>query len=167
MTRDDDTNEQSVDLLIAHHQVLVRARPYDDGLAQWGPGNGDQGAVLHPDYLTFDPLPEEAFGAMVHLMLASAFSPDPDAARSIVAPFAVAEPGAVEVASAAESFPVELGLVAGSYDVHFEICEGEDEDAEIYYRFTFVPNASPAAPRFLIDDEWGGEAGQPLCTGMF
>lgn len=161
------SHEQSVDLLISHSQILVRSGPYDEQLAQWGRGNVDQGATLHPGYLVFDPLPDEAFGAIVRLALVDAFTPDPDAARSIVAPFVVTDPTSVEVASAAEEFPVEIGLAAGAYDVHFEICEGEGEEDEIYYRFTFVPNPAPAAPRFLLDDEWGGEAGRPLGTGIF
>lgn len=166
MRRHTNPHEQNVDLLISHHQIIVRARPFDDRLAQWGQGNADQGAVLHPDYLTFDPLPDEAFGAFVRLRLAAAFSPDPDAARSIVAPLVVEDPSAVEVASATEEFPVTLGLTPGTYDVHYEICESEEEE-EIYYRFTFIPNPVPTAPRFLLDDEWGGEAGQPLYTGTF
>ncbi|WP_125106217.1 competence protein ComJ [Gulosibacter massiliensis] len=156
--------ERTVDLLISHSQILIRARAYDENLSQWGPGNGEQGAVLHPDYLIFDPLPDEAFGAFVYLRRADSFSPDPNAARSIVAPIVVAAPSAVEVASAAEEFAVDLGLQAGNHSVFFEVCEG---DEEIYYRFTLVPTATPEAPRFLLDDEWDGTAGAPLQFGIF
>ena len=161
------TTEQTVDLLISHNQIIVRSRPYDDQFAQWGEGNGDQGAVLYPDYLTFDPLPDETFGANVKLTVTDNFTPDPDAARGIVAPFVVTDPELVEVASAMESFPVEIGLAAGHYDVYFEICDGDDEEEEIYYRFTFVPTQTPSAPRYFLEDEWGGEVGAPLQTGLF
>ncbi|WP_235362797.1 competence protein ComJ [Burkholderia sp. A9] len=64
---------QTVDLLISHSQILVRSRPYDEGLIQWGTGNRDQGAVLHDDYVIFDPLPDDAFGAKVYLRVADKF----------------------------------------------------------------------------------------------
>lgn len=51
---------QTIDLLIPHSQIVVRSRPYDEGLSQWGAGNIDQGAVLHANYLIFDPLPDDA-----------------------------------------------------------------------------------------------------------
>ena len=163
MTTSTPGRTQTVDLLISHSQILVRSRPYDEARSRWGHGNVEQGATLHADYLVFDPLPDEAFGAVVHLAHADAFSPDPKAQRRIVAPFALNDPAAVEVASAAEAFPVEVGLVAGIYDVFFEICESD----EVYYRFTFVPNAQPGGPRFLLDDEWGGEEGNALRPGLF
>ncbi|MGY5766303.1 hypothetical protein ACXET9_14010 [Brachybacterium sp. DNPG3] len=83
----------------------------------------------------------------------------------------------MEVASSSEEFPAEIGLAAGTYDVHFEICDGFDDDedevdedeeeSEVYYRFTFVPAAEPGSPRFLLDDPWGGEEGLALQNGRF
>jgi hypothetical protein len=56
-----DKSMQTVDLLISHSQILLRSRDYDEKLSQWGKGNVSQGAVLHKDYVIFDPLPEDAF----------------------------------------------------------------------------------------------------------
>ncbi|HCR0581361.1 TPA: hypothetical protein OMT02_003927, partial [Enterobacter hormaechei] len=52
-------NIQTVDLLITHSQILLRSRDYDEKLSQWGKGNVSQGAVIHKDYVIFDPLPED------------------------------------------------------------------------------------------------------------
>ncbi|HAV2003751.1 TPA: hypothetical protein JG991_004887, partial [Enterobacter hormaechei subsp. xiangfangensis] len=51
---------QIVELLISHSQMLLRSRDYDEKLNYWGKGNVSQGAVLHKDYVIFDPLPEDA-----------------------------------------------------------------------------------------------------------
>ncbi|STQ11266.1 Uncharacterised protein [Enterobacter cloacae] len=63
----------SVDLLISHSQILLRSRDYDEKMSQWGKGNVSQGAVLHNDYVIFDPLPEDAFGANVNIKLENVF----------------------------------------------------------------------------------------------
>ncbi|WP_321855819.1 competence protein ComJ [Burkholderia cenocepacia] len=62
---------QTIDLLISHSQIVVRSRPYDEGLSRWGTGNIDQGAVLRANYLIFDPLPDDAFGAKVYLQVSA------------------------------------------------------------------------------------------------
>ena len=157
-----ETNSQTVELLISHSQVVVRSRPYDEGLSQWGTGNIDQGAVLHPDYVVFDPLPEDAFGAKVHLLLADKFQKDERAARCIVAPFRVTDRAALEVASAAEKFKIDLDLPLESYDLYYEVCEGD----EVFYKFTFVLGGQDGA-QYLMDDPWGGKKGQPLKAGKF
>ena len=159
----DTQREQVVDLLISHSQVLLRSRPYDERSSQWGEGNVEQGAVLHPDYIIFDPLPDEEFGANVHVILADEFEMDEGAQRCIVVPFAITDPNAVEVASAAESFDIELNLTEKNYAVYFEICEGD----EVFYKFTLVKADGPVQPRFLIEDEWGGEEDLPLTLGYF
>ncbi len=66
---------QSVDLLISHSQIQFRSRPFDEASSQWGKVNLAQGAVLHSDYVVFDPLPEDAFGANVNLNLTNRFTP--------------------------------------------------------------------------------------------
>lgn len=119
-------NAQSVDLLISHSQIIFRSRPYDEASSQWGKVNVEQGAVIHSDYVVFDPLPEDAFGANVHLNVASSFNLDEASQRCIVVPFHVTDPTHVEVASAAEKFNVELDLEKRDYALYFEVCEGDE-----------------------------------------
>jgi len=156
------SNAQTVDLLISHSQIQFRARAFDEAACRWGKLNLEQGAILHRDYVVFDPLPEDAFGANVHLKLEAAFSPDPGAQRCIVAPFHVADAEHVEVASAAERFKLDLALEARDYALYFEVCEGE----EIFYRITLVPADGHVAARYLLDDPWGGEKDKPLLEGL-
>lgn len=75
---------QTVDLLVSHSQIQFRARPFDESSSQWGKVNLEQGAVLHRDYVVFDPLPEDAFGANVYLSLTNSFALDETAQRCIV-----------------------------------------------------------------------------------
>jgi hypothetical protein len=152
----------TVDLLISHSQLQLRARGFDEAACRWGPRNLQQGAILHRDYVVFDPLPEDAFGAQVHVTLAAAFAPDPCAQRRMRVPFRVRAGDVVQVASAAEAFEVTLALQAGDYALYYEICEGD----EVYYRFTLVPAAQPVAARYLLDDPWGGTQDAPLLEGM-
>ncbi|MBO1857500.1 hypothetical protein J4G52_28535 [Burkholderia cenocepacia] len=113
---------QTIDLLISHSQIVVRSRPYDEGLSQWGTGNLAQGAVLHANYLIFDPLPDDAFGAKVYLQVVDKFEMDERAARCIVAPFRIEDRSSLEVASATEKFKITLELPLSSYDVYYEVC---------------------------------------------
>ncbi|MDQ1094468.1 hypothetical protein QE400_003881 [Xanthomonas sacchari] len=146
------TQTQTVDLLISHSQVQLRARAFDAAACRWGPRNLQQGAILHRDCVVFDPLPEDAFGAQVHLLLSAAFASDPSAQRRMRVPFRV-EPGAqVQVASAAEAFDVTLALQPGDYALYYEVCEGD----EVCYRLTLVPAAAPVMACYLLDDPWGG-----------
>lgn len=73
---------QEVDLTISHHQIQVRSRDFDEDLCQWGETNIKQGVVIHPGYLTFDPIPDDAFGAWVKLALKEAFIEDPESAAA-------------------------------------------------------------------------------------
>lgn len=152
---------QTVDLLISHSQIQFRSRPFDEISSQWGNINLDQGAVLHSDYVVFDPLPEDAFGANVHLKLEDRFNLDPTAQRCIVVPFH-ANPSHVEIASAAEKFKVTLDLEKRDYALYFEVCEGE----EIFYKITLVPSDSKVPAKYLLDDPWGGEKDKALVEGL-
>jgi hypothetical protein len=155
--------EQTVDLLISHSQVLVRSQKYDEDLSQWGKGNIVQGAVLHRNYAIFDPLPDDAFGAKVHLKLSDEFVIDEQSARCIVAPFHIQDPKSVEVASATEKFKVDLDFEHDSYSLYYEICEGD----EVFYKFTFVPSSEFSSARYIKDDPWGGEKDKELVLGKF
>jgi len=153
---------QSVDLLISHSQIQFRSRPLDEASSQWGKVNLAQGAVLHSDYVVFDPLPEDAFGANVNLNLTNRFTPDETAQRCIVVPFHVTDPKQVEVASASEKFNVKLDLEKRDYALYFEVCEGD----EIFYKITLVPTDTKVAAKYLLDDPWGGEKDQELVEGI-
>ncbi len=153
---------QSVDLLISHSQIQFRSRPFDEASSQWGKVNLAQGAVLHSDYVVFDPLPEDAFGANVNLNLTNRFTPDETAQRCIVVPFHVTDPKQVEVASASEKFNVTLDLEKRDYALYFEVCEGD----EIFYKITLVPTDTKVAAKYLLDDPWGGEKDQELVEGI-
>ena len=153
---------QSVDLLISHSQIQFRSRPFDETSSQWGKTNLEQGAIIHKDYVVFDPLPEDAFGANVHLKLEDHFNLDPTAQRCIVVPFQVTDINHVEVASAAEKFKVELDLEARDYALYFEVCEGD----EIFDKITLVPSDSKAPAKYLLDDPWGGEKDKALVEGV-
>ncbi|WP_321787959.1 competence protein ComJ [Burkholderia pyrrocinia] len=154
---------QTIDLLISHSQIVVRSRPYDEGLSQWGAGNIDQGAVLHADYLIFDPLPDDAFGAKVYLQVVDKFEMDERAARCIVAPFRIEDRNSLEVASATEKFKITVALPLDYYDVYYEVCEGE----EVFYKFTFASEAVHRQAMYLRDDPWGGKKDKQLVAGRF
>lgn len=153
---------QLVDLLISHSQILIRGRPYSESDSQWGDINVSQGAVIHPDYVIFDPLPDDAFGANVELKTASRFDLDVRAQRCIVVPFTVTNEKFLEVASAAEKVSLQLGLKENIYALYYEICEGD----EIFYKFTFVPQESSVEAKYVIDDPWGGEKEAILIRGI-
>jgi len=152
---------QTVDLLISHSQIQFRSRAFDESSSQWGDVNLEQGAIIHSDYVVFDPLPEDAFGANVHLKLDDSFNLDPTAQRCIVVPFHVTDTNHVEIASAAEKFKVELDLEPRNYALYFEVCEGE----EIFYKITLVPSNSKVVGKYLLDDPWGGEKDKVLVEG--
>jgi len=152
---------EEVDLAISHHQIQVRSRDFREELCQWGEANIEQGAVIQPGYITFDPIAEDAFRALVKLSLSGQFQADPLALRRMVVPFQVLEPDKLELLSVPMHTAIGLPLAEGEYALYFEICGQQ----EIYYRMTFVPAEGEVQARFLLDDEWGGAADQPLLEG--
>jgi hypothetical protein len=158
----EDDKSQIVDLLISHNQILVRSRSYSEQLSQWGKENIEQGAVLHSNYVIFDPLPSDAFGANVFLRLTDEFVIDEKTQRCIVTPFYVDDGNKVEVASATEKFKINIKLEAPLYSLYYEICESD----EVFYKFTFVPTKIPIKAQYLIDDPWGGEKDKTLKLGF-
>jgi len=151
-------NTQIIDLLISHHQIHVRSVPYNDDLCVWRDVNIEQGAILHPNYLVFDPLPDDSFGANVHINVTDTFNIDPKSQRCISAPFTITHRDDVEVASVSESFKVTVPLSAALYTVYFEVCEGD----EIFYKITFVPTTKQHEATYVIDDILGAEKGTVL-----
>lgn len=158
----ENSKNQMVDLLISHNQILVRSRAYSEKLSQWGKENIEQSAVIHKDYVIFDPLPEEAFGANVFLKLTDNFVMDENTQRCIVTPFYITDSNNVEVASAAEQFKINIKFDTSLYDLYYEICE----DDEVFYKFTFVPAEIPTVAKYLMDDPWGGEKDKALKLGF-
>lgn len=158
----ENDKSQVVDLLISHNQILVRARSYSEKLSQWGKENIKQGAVIHKDYIIFDPLPEDTFGANVFLKLTDKFVIDEKTQRCIVTPFYVNSSNNVEVASATEKFKISIKLNSHLYSLYYEICEGD----EVFYKFTFVPTETPIRAHYLIDDPWGGKKDKALKLGF-
>ena len=158
----ENSKNQMVDLLISHNQILVRSRAYSEKLSQWGKENIEQGAVIHKDYVIFDPLPEEAFGANVFLKLTDNFVMDENTQRCIVTPFYINNSNNVEVASATEQFKINIKFDTSLYELYYEICE----DDEVFYKFTFVPAEIPTVAKYLMDDPWGGEKDKALKLGF-
>ncbi|MCG8708035.1 hypothetical protein JHU04_001236 [Brenneria sp. 4F2] len=155
---------QMIDLLISHSQIQVRSRAFDEKSSQWGEINIKQGAIIHEDndYLVFDPLPEDTFGANVHLILTNKFEADENAQRCIIVPFFIINKNEVKIASASEMFNVELNFEEGFYSLYYEVCEGD----EVYYKLTFIPSEMPIQPMYLLDDPWGGEKDKSLVIGQ-
>lgn len=156
------STHQTIDLLIAYRQLSLRAQPFDEALSQWGKFNLEQGVIIHPQYVTFDPLLEGEFGAYVHLAVAACFKPDPAAQRCMVVPFYIETSACLEVASAFETVPCTLNGPTGHYALYYEICEGE----EVYYRLTLVASAHEPEASYLLDDPWGGAQGTALQLGQ-
>jgi hypothetical protein len=142
---------------------VLRSREYDEKLSQWGKGNVSQGAVLHKDYIIFDPLPEDAFGANVNIIIENCFRLDDNAQRCIVVPFFITDKNKLQIASATEKFDLNIDVKDKFYSLFYEVCEG----GEIYYNFTLVPEKENIIARFLLDDPWGGIKGNPLKEGVF
>lgn len=158
-----DKKIQIVDLLISHSQILLRSRDYDEKLSQWGRGNVLQSAVLHKDYVIFDLLPEDAFGANVNIKIENDFKLDEHAQRCIVVPFFITDKHKLKIASATEKFDLYIDVNDKVYSLFYEVCEGE----EIYYNFTLVPAKEAIDAKFLLDDPWGGIKDHPLKEGIF
>lgn len=158
----DSKYSQVVDLLISHSQIQIRSRSFNEGLCQWGKVNLEQGAIIHKDYVIFDPLPDDAFGANVHLILTNEFELDENSQRCIVVPFYIENKNNVEVASASEKFKVEVNFENNLYSLYYEVCEGD----EIFYKLTFVPSKEPIKPMYLLDDSWGGQKNKALLIGV-
>lgn len=124
--------------------------------------NIQQGAIVHTDYVIFDPLPDDTFGAQVQLAVRDSFVLDSTAQRCMVVPFSVIDRARVEVASATEAQSIDIGLKEVQYALYFEVCEG----SEVFYKFTFVPGDAPLEPRYVISDPWGGTEGAALVKGV-
>jgi len=114
---------QTIDLFIPHSQIaLYDELTYDNNRFNWGNLNAEQGALLHPDCLTFTPIPDRDFDTSVYLSTTNHFELDKQAKRAIVAPFFINNPNHLEIASAIDHFKIELGLKRGFHHVYFELC---------------------------------------------
>ncbi|NMO16864.1 hypothetical protein HPC49_39390 [Pyxidicoccus fallax] len=154
--------EQKFDLLISHSQLRLRSKPYVDSEHQWGPGNAEQGFLLHDGLINADPLVEGSFGANVIVRVSETYTPDPAVQRSARLAFNIIEPDNVTVSSASEEFKVEFPFRAGPHTVVYDVCLAN----EVYYVFTILPTAG-AESVMQLDDNWGASKDAPLRTGKF
>ncbi|MHA0855420.1 competence protein ComJ [Paenibacillus sp. CMAA1364] len=153
---------QKVQLQISHHQIQVRSRVFDEAACQWGNGNIEQGVIIHPGCVTFDPIFEGSQNIDIWLTLKESFGVDAHTQRCFVVPFEVIDHSELKVLSVGTALPIQLPLEQkGIYDLYYEVCEDEN----IYYKFTFVPTDVPIQARICLDDEWGGVAEQILQDG--
>jgi len=152
---------QEIEMVLSHHQLQVRSRGYNEDLCQWGDVNVAQGVIIHPGYVTFDPLLEDTFGARVILNLSNDYQADVLAERRLVIPFEVQEVDKLAVLSVQKTFPIQLPLEKRNYALYFEIAV----DKEVYCRLTFVPVDEQVQARYLMDDDWGGVEGQFIIEG--
>ncbi|MDQ0195728.1 competence protein ComJ [Paenibacillus wynnii] len=152
---------QEVDMILSHHQLQVRSRDFNEDFCQWGDVNVVQGVIIHPGYITLDPLLEDTFGARVKLSLRDQFQEDKLAQRRLVVPFEVLESDKLEVLSVQKSYAIELPLDNGNYALYFEVAV----DNEVYCRLTFVATEERVQPRFLMNDVWGALEGQLIVEG--
>lgn len=154
--------EQKIDLLISHHQIRLRSKPYLNEEHQWGDGNLAQGFILHNGLIIADPLAEGSFGAFVTVKISQKFTADPNAQRAAILPFNVINPQGITLSSAFEETPIELPFETGMYTAYFEICVAE----EIYYTFTLIKGI-PQKAISLMDDAWGRHKDQIIESGNF
>ncbi|WP_438351254.1 competence protein ComJ [Paenibacillus sp. FA6] len=153
---------QKISLNISHHQIQIRSQAFDENLCQWGDGNVEQGAIIHPGYVTFDPLLEGNFEAEIWLVLNEQFSLDRYTQRCFVVPFEVLEQEKLEVLSVGTVIPIQLPLQEKKrYDLYYEVCENENT----FYKLTFVPAEVKILPMMIQDDDWGGERNRNLKEG--
>jgi len=171
---------QTTDLGISHNQInLYDETTFDQNCEnrkkcrwEWGDLNCEQGAIIHPDYLAFDPIIDGAFGAFVHLIQADNFELDQFSQRAIVAPFIIKNPDHLEIGSVPVQFKVELDLKPSLYHIYFEICEdfdkAIDEEDKLFFKFTLIKQSNRSKiirPHYLLDDPWGGEKDKELIIG--
>jgi len=167
---------QTVNLFVSHSQVvLCDELTYDKNRYNWGDLNCKQGAVLHPDCLTFTPIPDRDFEAPIYLITADNFELDRNSKRAIIAPFFIHKSDHLEISSVVEHFKVDLCPEKGLYHVYFELCgsyedeigferEVEDDD-NLFIKVTLIKNSKLIRPYCLLDDEWGGEKDKELVIG--
>ncbi|RXJ94532.1 hypothetical protein CRV00_06290 [Malaciobacter molluscorum] len=150
-----------VDLLISHHQVRLENRNYDDSYCQWGDINIQQGALLFEGFVSFDPIPDETFGAKVILSISDKHVIKDDVHRSIVIPFLYNKEYPLKISSALESHNISFELDDGLYQLYFDILEKD----EVYYQFTLIKSNDKVMAKYLINDDFGGVAGKEIHFG--
>lgn len=58
-------NSQQIDLEISHHQIHLRSGDFNPKNEQWSKEDIMQGAILTASHVTFDPIVDGDFAAMV------------------------------------------------------------------------------------------------------
>ncbi|AOZ91334.1 competence protein ComJ [Paenibacillus crassostreae] len=154
---------QKIQMSISHHQIQVRSRAYAEEWCQWGDSNIEQGAIIHPGYITFDPLIEGSFEADVLLVLKDNFSLDLLSKRCYVVPFEVLELEHLEVLSVGTVVTIQIPLLGNChYELYYEVY-GEEAP---FYKLTFVPVGQKVQSKVLLNDDWGGVCDHLLMEGF-
>lgn len=154
--------EIKLDLTLSHSQLRLHSRACTEADFQWGPGNLAQGLVVQNGLLMLDPLSEETFDASITIRVADSFTPDPQARRTLQAPFAVIDSARLAVSSPSEEMHIPLEVPASDYTVIYEVCLGP----AVYFVFTLIRIKTTQAAA-LQSDGWGLEAEQKLASGVF
>lgn len=157
-----DPMERKLDLTISHSQIGLRSRPVTDEELEWGPGNREQGLVLHEGLVLLDPLADEEFGADIIIRTPERFSADKRAQRTLQIPFTVIDKAELAIFSTEGELPVELDVEAGDYILIYEVCVGHD----VFYTLTLLKGKIEDASA-LKADGWGLKKGQLLDPGTF
>lgn len=149
-----------IDLLIGYNQIQLRTRTYSEKLTQWTEKHLEQGAILHKNYLVFDPIADGTFGASINIYETEHFVMDKNAKRCILTSIENIKKNPI-ILSSMESIELKIDNSRKKYSVYFEVCEAE----EVYYNITLTPYLSGMYSKFIIDDEWGGIKDSLLILG--
>ncbi|ADX66776.1 MULTISPECIES: competence protein ComJ [Flavobacteriales] len=152
-------NSQQIDLEISHHQIHLRSGDFNPKNEQWSKEDIIQGAILTASHVTFDPIVDGDFAAMVTVSFQHEFTASKDALRIIKFPFTVV--GDLVLSSVPAEHTLLVSPEEGTYTGYFEICESE-EVSEVYYQFTFVSFGGEKEARFVMDDNFGGKKDELL-----
>lgn len=154
---------QEVDLLISHNQIRLENTDFREEYCSWGKSNIDAGALIFESFVSFDPLPEEAFGAKVSIYIEDNHKLNSNIHRSIRVPFQYSSREKLFIASAFEKHEIELNIESGKYELYFDILELD----EVCYHFTLVKvnDENAIKPEYIMDDDFGGEKGKTLPIG--
>lgn len=154
---------KEVDLLISHNQIRLENTPFIESYCDWGKLNIELGALIFESFVSFDPLPEEAFGAKVSIYVETSHELNSNIHRSIKVPFKYSNNEKLFVASSFEKHEIDLTIDSGMYELYFDIIELD----EICYSFTLVKvnDENTITPEYIINDDFGGVKNRSIPIG--
>lgn len=151
------------DLMISHNQIRLENTPYREDYCDWGKVNIELGALIFESFVSFDPLPDDAFGAKVSIYLEDGHNLNSDIQRSIKVPFKYSSKEKLYIASAFEKYEVNINIDSGMYELYFDILELE----EICYNFTLIKvnDEEIVTAEYIMSDDFGGVKGKTIPIG--